>query len=122
MTPDDHIRTVASCRRVSRQMFAEGENLLGSEMMWGAAIHSVNAVAAQRGWRYSKYSHKSAVVERLASEYNDRNLDRGFWAARHQLHPKFDKGFLNDADLQRARQSVEHFVERMLAIAGADGR
>lgn len=117
MTADDHIQTVASCLRVASQLFADGENLLASEMLWGAAIHSVNAVAMLRKWDHGKYSHKSNVVERLAIQYNERELAEGFWVARHRLHPNFDKGFLTDIQLHNYRQDVQRFVDRMLEIA-----
>ena len=117
MTPDDHIQTVASCLRAARRMSADGENLLASEMMWGAAIHSVNAVAMLRNWDHGKYSHKSNVVERLSIQYNERDLAEGFWTARHRLHPNFDKGFLTSAQLDNYRQDVQRFVGRMLEIA-----
>lgn len=89
--------------------------------MWGAAIHSVNSVAMQRGWNHGKYGHKMAVVERLASEYADNGLVDGFLAARRQLHPNFDKGFLSDVQLQNACRVVERFVARMLEIARTEG-
>ena len=92
--------------------------MLGSEMMWGAAMHSVNAVAMRRGWNHGKYVHKMVAVERLAAEYADNGLIDGFLTARRQLHPNFDKGFLSDVQLQNARQVVERFVVRMLEIFG----
>ncbi len=121
MTPNDHIRMVASCLQAAEQMLASGENLLASEMLWGAAIHSVNAVAMQRGWDHGKYSHKSDVVDRLADQYEDSVLTGGFWAARHRLHPNFDKGFLTEAQFNDYRQDVQHFVDRMLEIAKSGG-
>ena len=52
MTTTEHTQTAREFLEKSDRYFAEGDELQGSEKMWGAAAHSVMAVAQQRGWSF----------------------------------------------------------------------
>ena len=39
----------------SGREFADGNTLVGSELLWGAAAHAILAIATERGWH--KNSH-----------------------------------------------------------------
>ena len=93
MTVADHARTALQFLERAGQEFSNGDQRQGSEKLWGAASHSVTAVAMQRGWRFSKHNAKVAAVNRLAQEYGDELLVAGFFAAG-QLHANFYHDFM----------------------------
>ena len=118
MTPQEHREIAERLLTTSDSIFAN-DKVLGSEALWGAAIHSVNAVAMQKGLRHGQYRHKAAAVRRIAEDHRAEGiLIEGFAAARSHLHVYFDKVHLRDDDLLRHRAVVREFVSQMLAILG----
>ena len=118
MTPEEH-RDIAERMLVQSDNLFASDKVLGAEALWGAAIHSVNAVAMQKGIPHGQYRHKAAAVRRIAEEHHtDDFLVEGFAAARNNLHVYFDKLHLNDHRLLTEREIVRDFVNRMLAILG----
>ncbi len=115
MTVADHVRTALEFLEHSEREFSNGDELQGSEKLWGAASHSVMAVAMQRGWRFSKHNAKVAAVNRLAQEYSEPSLVSEFFAAE-QFHANFYHDFMEDDVIEMGRPIVERFVRRMLEI------
>ncbi len=115
MTVTDHVRTALEFLEHSEREFANGDELQGSEKLWGAASHSVMAVAKQRGWRFSKHNAKVAAVNRLAEEFEEPLLVSDFLLAE-QFHANFYHDFMEADVVARGRPIVERFVRRMLAL------
>jgi tryptophan synthase alpha subunit len=115
MLAAEHIRTVRKFLEKADLEFVAGESLQAFEKLWGAASHTVIAVAQQRGWERNNHGALRSAVRRLAREYNDPSLVDGFGVAE-KFHANFYHGFMADDELDFSRPSVQRFVERVLAI------
>ena len=118
MTVEEHLRTAREFLQHSDREFEAGENLQGSEKLWGAASHSVLAVAKRRGWRFGKSASRRIAVRRLAEEYDDITLVPGYLAAEH-FHANFYNDSMEDDVIEMARPVVHSFVHRMLDMVEA---
>ena len=116
MTVEDHIRQALEFLDHSDREFEAGDELQGSEKLWGAASHAVMAAAKKRGWRFSKYNARVAAVHTLAAEKNDDSLFPSFQVARH-FHSNFYHDVMEDIDIANGRPVVHAFVHRIIAIA-----
>ena len=118
MTVEEHLATALRLMELSDQLLSDDDKILAAEALWGAAIHSVNAVAIQRGLHCGKYSHKLAAVRTLSNSLDGTlDLTGGFLTARTRLHVYFDKAHLSDRQLLDSVETVKRFVNEMLSIA-----
>ena len=97
----------------SDREFADGDNLQGSEKLWGAASQAVIAIAKKRGWNHGKYGAREHAVARLSEEDGASGLREEFFAAR-QFHANFYYDFMEDNDLREGRSMVYRFVRRIV--------
>ena len=107
-----HVRTAQDFLAAAGQEFTAGDVLQGSEKLWGAASHIVMAAAQQRGWPYGKHGNLKSAVRRLYQESGDELLLGGFTSAE-QCHANFYHDFMEDFQLEEAREEVPRFVNRM---------
>ena len=112
---DEHIQTAEGFLAKSDVYFAEGDVLQGSEKLWGAAAHSVMAVAQQRGWQYGNHHALRQVALRLVEEIEDERIRLGFLVAE-KFHANFYHDFMEDNELDANRHDAQRFVARMLAL------
>ena len=119
MTVEEHIQAAWAFLEHSDAEFAAGDELQGSEKLWGAASHAVSAIAKQRGgrgpWSCGKSKHRASVVERLAEEYNDPLLTSGH-AVAEKFHANFYHNFMEDDEIARGRPIVHRFVHRIVGL------
>ncbi len=115
-TVQEHINLARKFLDDAEREFAAGEDLQGSEKLWGATSQSLMAVAKQRGWRSGKSNNRAEVVERLAEELQDPSLESEFGVAE-KVHANFYHDFMEDPELARSRAIVNRFVNRILAMA-----
>ena len=113
-TVQEHVQIARSFLENAGREFDAGDQLQGSEKLWGAATHAVTALAKQRGWRFGKSNARSRAVEWLAEEENDPSWSSGYLAAE-QFHANFYHDFMEDYTIDRARPIVGEFVRRVLA-------
>ena len=118
MTVEEHLRTAREFLQHSDREFEAGENLQGSEKLWGAASHSVLAVAKRRGWRFGKSASRRIAVHRLAEEYDDPLLASDY-ATVELFHANFYNDFMEDEAIEMDRPMVHRFVHRMLDLVEA---
>ena len=116
MITTEHIQTARDFLEKSDHYFAEGDELQGSEKMWGAAAHSVMAVAQLRGWRFGDHRSLRVTVTRLAEEQDDPYIEAAFGVAE-KFHANFYHKFMQDYEFDRDRPTVRRFVERMERLA-----
>ena len=114
-TVQEHVEIARSFLENADREFGAGDQLQGSEKLWGAATHAVTALAKQRGWRFGKSNARSRAVERLVEEDNDAFWSTGYWAAE-QFHANFYHDFMEDDTIERGRPVVAEFVRRVLAL------
>ena len=115
-TEQEHIELARKFLQDSQEEFDSGDELQGSEKLWGATCQAVTAVAKRRGWRFGKSNHRANVVDRLVEEYNDTSLDAEFSVAE-KFHANFYHDFMEDYEIVRGRQTVSRFVHRIIEIA-----
>ena len=115
----DHIQTARDFLEKSDHYFAEGDELQGSEKMWGAAAHSVMAVAQQRGWPFGDHRSLRTAVRMLAQEQDDPYIEAAFGLAE-KFHANFYHKFMQDYELDGDRPAIHHFVQRMEQLAGME--
>ena len=101
----------------SRLEFADGDEMQGSEKLWGAASHAVMGLAMQRGWPINKHSDLRRAVNNLSQEAGDQALTLRFSVAE-KFHANYYHGFMDDFQIVDDRPLVEEFVERILVLAG----
>ena len=115
MTVDDHVQTALQFLEHSQREFAAGEPMQGSEKLWGAASHSVMAIAKQRGWRHGSYRDRVTAVDRLAEENDEPLLVAGF-ALAHKFHANLYYDFMENETVEHDRPMVQDFVRRILIL------
>ena len=115
-TVQEHIEIARKFLQDSEEEFDSGDELQGSEKLWGATSQAVTAVAKRRGWRFGKSNHRAHVVDRLVEESNEIILDLGF-AVAQKFHANFYHDFMEDYEIVRGRPMVSRFVNRIIEIA-----
>lgn len=124
----EHQETARKFLREADALFRLGDDLQGAEKTWGAATHAVIAVCQQRGWRHHSHPAMDDAVQHLAYEIRDAgnpdgaNLLRYGFVIASQYHVHF---YHRDMDIEggngryfdTAKEAVEQFVARMLAIS-----
>ena len=120
MTVSEHVQAALQFLEHSDREFEAGDAMQGSEKLWGAASHAVTAIAKQRGWRFSKYSHRLNAVRRLAGEYNEPLLTAGY-ALALTFHANFYHDTMEDDVVDDGRQIVHGFVRRIVGMVEGAG-
>ncbi|MYA15427.1 MAG: hypothetical protein F4Z28_00985 [Gammaproteobacteria bacterium] len=115
MITTEHIQTAQEFLDKADRYFSEGDELQGSEKMWGAAAHAVMAVAQQRGWNYGDHRSLRVAVRRIAEEQDDPSLELAFGIAE-KFHANFYHKFMQDYEFDRDRPAVRLFVQRIHSL------
>ena len=111
----EHAQTARDFLVASDREFAAGDDLQGSEKLYGATTHVVSALAQQRGWQYRSHRSMKNAAFRLADEYDDPLVLAGFLAAE-RFHIHFFHQDLEDYEIELNRPVVHRFVNHMLAL------
>ena len=114
-TAEEHVRIALEFLEHSDREFEAGDELQGSEKLWGAASHAVNAIAMKRKWRHGKYNARAAAVSRLAQEYDDPLLTASFSVAQ-KFHANFYRAFMENEEIAQDRPIVDRFVRRIVNL------
>ena len=114
-TAEEHVRIALEFLEHSDREFEAGDELQGSEKLWGAASHAVTAIAMKRNWRHGKYNARAAAVSRLAQEYDDPLLTASFSVAQ-KFHANFYRDFMENEEIAQDRPMVDTFVRRIVGI------
>ena len=117
MTVEDHLQTARDFLERSRQEFAAGDEMQGSEKIWGSASHAVMALAMQRGLPINRHRDLKRAVNELSQETGDQTLKFGFSVAE-KFHANYYHGFMDDFQIVDDRPMVEELVIQLLALAG----
>lgn len=115
MDAQEHARTERGFLNAADVEFAVGDVLQGSEKLWGAACHAIIALAQRRVWKYGSHYAMINAARNLAAETGEDFFLFGFKYAE-KLHINFYHGFMDEPNLEEARQIVREFVNRVLAI------
>ena len=115
MSAAEHAQTAREFLVASDREFASGDQLQGSEKLYGAATQAIIAICQQRGWRYKSHRAMQQAVADLAREYSDPTLLNGYLAA-NKFHENFFHDNMEDYEVAANRPGVHHFVGQLLAL------
>lgn len=87
---NDHLKLARDFLARSKEYLAEGDLHQASERGWGAASHTIRAVAAANRWEYEHHDQFDNVVVNASHRYRQPSLIRMSDAA-HALHVSFYK-------------------------------
>ena len=115
MNSQEHAQAARDFLVASDREFVAGDDLQGSEKLYGAATHVVSALAQQRGWQYRSHRAMKNAVSSLEREYDDPLVLAGFLAAE-RFHIHFFHRDMEDYEIELNRPIVHRFVNHMLAL------
>ena len=98
----------------SGREFADGNTLVGSELLWGAAAHAILTIATERGWHKNSHGAIKAAAGMLSGELDDQRLLSDFDSAE-KLHENFYHNNLNPRETAQRRAQAERLIPRLLA-------
>ena len=87
-----------------------GDDLVGSELMWGAAARATKAVAAKLGMRHGSHSDLFWVARRLSDESGIEGLQELLGKAS-ALHVHFYESNLPPDEIAGAVASANDFID-----------
>ena len=108
-TVDFHIE---ASRRLLQQAGREldaGDVLQASKKGWGAAAHTVKAIAEQRGWLHERHGHLFRVARRVADELEQPRI-RDLFRYASSLHTNFYEGWLTEEDVETGLKEVRELL------------
>ena len=111
------------CERLlahAAQMIAQDDRLQASEKIWGAAVHGLKAIAAERGWPYDYHPDGRVIARHLARQSGNRRIAHLFDIAE-AAHRNFYQDQLTVQDLEEylaeIREALELLEAAHLALA-----
>ncbi len=119
MLVEEHQNTALAFLDAASEEFASGDHLQGSEKLWGAAAHTIMAVAQLRGWPFGTDQALKIAADQLASDFDDPTLAAGFGIAQ-KFHANFYHDFMEPDDIRRDQPAVADYVGRLLALVDHD--
>ena len=111
----EHVTTARQFLIDSDQYFNQGDQMQGSEKLWGAAAHAVMAAAQHRGWKFGSHRYMCDAADRLADELGDPLISSDFGLAE-KFHANYYHDFMEDFQLRRDRPAVHRLVNRVLSL------
>ena len=110
----DHLKLAREFLTRSKEYLAQGDLHQASEKGWGAASHTIKAVAAANGWEYEHHDQFDNVVANASQRYRQPGLIRMADAA-HALHVSFykRKEFIDAGATARRITNIEAMVNTL---------
>ena len=108
-TPDDHAAISRRFIDHARRELDNGDRLQASEKVWGAAAHSLKAIAMQRGWHHHEHETMFDIAVQLAREF-DRPEFSNWMNTANSMHGNFYANRRDADSIRFAIDAVEDFV------------
>ena len=105
------------CERLlahAAQMIAQDDRLQASEKIWGAAVHGLKAIAAERGWPYDYHPDGRVIARYLARQSGNRRIAHLFDIAE-ATHRNFYQDQLTVQDLEEYLAEIREALELLEA-------
>ena len=115
MLTNEHVITAKQFLIDSDGYFDRGDQMQGSEKLWGAAAHAIMAAAQQRGWKFGTHRYMCEAADSLAEELGVPLVSSDFGLAE-KFHANFYHDFMEDFQLRRDRSAVHRLVNRVLSL------
>ena len=121
MTYEAHINATRSFLIAEDLLRKAGMGMAAAEMVWGAAVHVIDATSHRMGRRHPGNNRgRELIVEYLSNKHSLVILARGF-AAIHHLHNHFYTGRLSHQELSLHLPTGIDFVNQMMELADREG-
>ncbi len=91
------------------EMIAQGDRVQASEKIWGAAVHRVKEIAAERQWPNSSHTDGFAIVQHLATQAGERRINELF-AIASDTHQNFYEDRLPLALLEERLDAITELL------------
>lgn len=115
MQADEHVQTARDLLVKSDLHFAYGDRIQGSEMLWGAAAHSMLALSRLRRWPLGSHPRLGENAARISMELGEPELSTDFNSAE-RFHANFYHDFMTASDIGVERPLIHRFVNRVLSL------
>ena len=112
----EHIRLARDFLNRAETSLSTDEEIVGAELLWGAAAHALIAVALQQGLPYDSHGAFKNVAKQQLNDPGRPEWLSEFNTAE-QFHKHFYHGRLSDRQLITDPPKVRRFVNRLLALA-----
>ena len=99
----------------SNREFANGDELNGAELLWGAVAHALIAVALEYGWHFDSHGALRNVAVQLETS-QERPQWRSDFSMAERFHTHFYHGRLTYRQIEVDRPKVARFVNRLFGL------
>ena len=97
------------------EALAEGDRLQTSEKIWGAAVHRIKQIAAERNWPNDSHTDGWSIVNYLRRQTNNRRIAELF-AVANDAHQNFYEDRLQ---IEALKERLEDIRELLLLLDDA---
>ncbi len=97
------------------QMLATGDRVQASEKMWGAVVHRLKVIAAERNWPYKGHDDGIMIARYLGREAGNPQI-KGLTEAAAALHQNFYEDARYPGELAEDLDGIRELIA-MLAAA-----
>lgn len=99
----------------------DGDDLVGAELMWGAAARATKAAAARMGLPHGSHRQLFTVAQRVSDESGIQGL-RALLGKASALHVHFYESQLRPLNVAAAAASADDFIEAVGAFLRSNAR
>ena len=117
----EHWNVALRFRQRGIEELRAGEDLVGSELMWGAAARATKAVAAHMGMSHGSHRELFWVARRLSNDSGIQGLQELLGDAS-ALHIHFYESHLEPDEMEIHVESANRFIEAVASIFGEEIR
>lgn len=91
------------------EALAQGDRLQTSEKIWGAAVHRIKQIAAERNWPNDSHTDGWSIVNYLRRQTNNRRIAELF-AVANDAHQNFYEDRLQIEALEERLEDVRELL------------
>ncbi len=91
------------------EMIAQGDRIQASEKIWGAAAHSLKAIAQERAWPNDSHADGFAIVQHISDQIGEQEISDLF-AIASDTHQNFYEDRYELNVLNRRLQAITRLV------------
>ena len=112
-TPEGHIEVSRRLLIHADEFLESGDLPQASEKAWGAAMHYMEAVAKQRGWRNESHRDFFIIKNRLAEETDDPRRISELFAILREQHVNFYEISYPREEVELGIAAAKEFIDRL---------
>jgi len=116
MTSHEYLEAYRRFSSLAEQHFSNGDHRAGAEMLYGAVIQIIIAIAINRREPFREHQHRRQTIRALAQELDSPAIAEDFGKAQ-RLHVHFYLNDLNSADLSDSVNVTHTLINRLLPLS-----